>query len=764
MKNVLVALGLCLLVLLSAGYSLAYEVSEIVVEGTRRVELSAVLPLLSAKPGKSVTAETIDADIQAIFKLGRFEDVTALIEDRNGVKTLIYRVQERPLVRKVEFKGNDEFDEAKLKTLITLKTPDIYEPRVIDQSIKAIVAEYIKEGYQAASVTSSVDVNDRYEATVTFNITEGEKALVKKISFEGNKVFTDKQLKKVMETKERWFLSWLTGRGALVNEVLQNDVELIADEYFNKGYIQVKVHQPVLTLSDDKENIFIKITIDEGDQFRVGQIDIEGDFIRPKEELLSLLTMKPGDIFGRQTLRENILKLNDLYADDGYAYVNVAPLTRIDSEQRLVDLVLKIEKGIQVHIQRINVSGNTKTRDKVIRRELDIIEGDLYSATKMKDGRRSVNNLGFFDTVDVTTSKTADPAVMDIDIAVKERPTGTFTIGAGYSSIDGLIAQGSVTQDNFLGRGLKLNVSGSIGSKTALYNLGVTDPYFLDTKYTVGFDVYRSEREYLDFDKDATGGDIKVGFPIGKDKRAFFIYRYEEKKIYNVDPNASIQITSQEGNSTLSSLSASLSRDTTDYRLDPTRGASSTASAEFAGIGGTEHFAKLVLDHRHFFPAFGDTYFAIHGQIGQIFEINNHDLPIDEKFYLGGISTLRGFDSRTIGPRNARQSTSVDPVTGKVTSSVTGFDYVGGEKEAYFNFEYIFPLVADVKLKGLFFFDIGNAWGKDEDYFSDMRYSAGAGIRWFSPMGPLRLEYGFNLDPKEDETNGRFEFSIGRFF
>jgi len=304
-----------------------------------------------------------------------------------------------------------------------------------------------------------------------------------------------------------------------------------------------------------------------------------------------------------------------------------------------------------------------------------------------------------------------------------------------------------VTQENFLGRALKLNLAGSLGGSSTTYQLGLTDPYFLDRNLTLGFDLYNTRREWVDFTKKTTGGDIKLGFPVTDNTRAFFLYRYENKDIFDIDPSASELIQEQAGKSTLSSITATLTRNTTDYYLDPSKGSVSELSVEFAGLGGTDKFAKYIADQRFFFPAKWGTVFSLHGQVGYVQQVGSSEIPIDERFFLGGINTLRGFKSRQVGPR--------DPVSG---------DYLGGDKEAYFNFEYVFPLLKDMGLKGLVFFDAGNAWGEDEDYFSEMRSSVGGGIRWFSPMGPLRLEWGYNLNPKDYEDNSQFEFSIGKFF
>jgi outer membrane protein insertion porin family len=753
-----------LFILPGAALADSFRVSEIQIKGNQRVETSAIQSVISVKPGQPITMEDIDNDIRAIYKLGWFKDVSAETEEKDGEKILVFRVAERPLVREVKFVGNKEFNDEKLRGLISLKPPGLYERKDITRSVEAIKKRYVDEGYYAVEVTPKEDINAQNEATITFDIKEGTKILVRSIRFEGNTVFTDAQLRKVMQTKERWFLSWLTGRGTYKEDVLQNDLEIIADQYYNDGYIQVKVRKPVISTSPDKKYMDILIGIEEGKQFRIGKIDVQGDLLKSKGDLLALVKEKPGDIFSRKLLRADVLALNDLYADQGYAYVNISPLTHVEAENLLIDIKFDIEKGIQVNIDRIRISGNTKTRDKVIRREMDLAEGDLYSASKLKESRRKINNLGFFEEVNLNTAKGPEESKMDVDVQVKEKPTGTFSVGFGYSSVDGFIGQGSVSQENFLGRALKLNLSGSIGGKSATYQLGILDPYFLDMNLSLGFDVYNTRREWTDFTKKSTGGDIKTGFPVMKDVRAFFIYRYEKKDIYDIDPSASDVIKDQAGKSTISSISGTLTRDTTDYRLDPSKGSISAISAEYAGLGGTEDFAKYELDHRYFIPFKWGTVFSIHGHLGYIQQVGGKEIPIDERFFLGGLNSLRGFVPREVGPRVKQKTQTVDPETGKVISSSSDYEFLGGDKEAFFNFEYVFPLIKDMGIKMVTFFDTGNAWGSGEDFFSSMRYSVGTGIRWFSPMGPLRLEWGYNLDPKDGEPHSDFQFAIGRFF
>ncbi|MDF1581098.1 MAG: outer membrane protein assembly factor BamA [Desulfuromonadales bacterium] len=735
-----------------------FQFDRIVIEGNRRIATSTIEAVLTVKAGEETTLAAIDANMKAVFALGHFADIDAQ-ERRDGDQSLlVFQVTERPLVRKLEFAGYSELDESKLRALITFRVPSRHDPQAVRESIKAIKAAYVEEGYYASEVSSELNIDERNNATLIMRIDEGPEVKINKIVFEGNTLFDEDDFFDVMETKEGWFLSWLTGSGTYRENVLNGDLERIADLYFNQGYVQVKVKQPLVELDQQRDGLTIYIDIEEGAQFFVEDVGFTGNLMRPVDELQSLSKLRSGDIFSREKLRASLLSMNDLYADEGYAYVNVAPLTKVNPDTRQIELTYDIDPGIQVTVDRINISGNTKTRDRIIRREFTIGEGELFSATKMKESQAQVKNLGFFDEVNLTTAEGATRDLMNIDLAVQERPTGTFSIGAGYSSVDHLIGQGSVTQDNFMGMALKLNLSGAFGSNSTTYQVGLLDPSFLDSDLTIGFDLFKTEREWTEFSKQSTGGALKFGFPVMDKTRAFLTYRYEEKEIFDVADNASFLISEQEGLSTLSSVTASLTRNTTDFRFDPSRGYVSEGTIEFAGLGGTEKFVKYTADYRHYYPAWWETVFSIHGQIGYLQQLGGNEIPIDERFYLGGIRTLRGFNSREVGPRT--RTVAVNSLGVQSES----YNFIGGTKEAFFNFEYIFPLLKEAGLKGVLFFDAGNAWLSGEEYFSGMRTSVGAGIRWRSPMGPLRLEWGYNLDPKEYEDRARFEFSIGGFY
>ena len=728
-----------------------YQVGQVVIEGNRRVESRYIKSVLNISEGQTISAADIDRGPRNIYATGRFDDVVAETVAAGELVHLVYRVTERPLLREVVFTGNHEIDDEKLGTILSAKVVDFYRPQLLAPAIKKIKQAYVQEGYYATEVVPQVDINDRNEVTLTLKVEEGERVFVTSIRFEGNTVFTEKELKKTLFSKEKGFLSFITERGAYKEDMLLADRDVITDQYYNRGYIQVKVKQPITTLLDDKESMEVVFEIEEGNQFRIGEVDIQGDLLGSKEEILSNLTLRSGEVFSRKTLRENMMQLNDRYADEGYAFVNVSPVTDVDPFLQQINIVLNVEQGVRVSIGRISVAGNTRTRDKVVRREMRLTEGDFYSASKMKNSRRRINNLGFFEEVNLTTSRGSDDAHMDVEVDVQEKATGSFSIGAGFSSADGLLLQGAVSQDNFLGRALRFDLSAALGGSSTTYRLGLLDPYFLDKHIAFGGDLYNTEREWTDFTRKTTGGDIKLGVPLTETMRSFFIYRYEKKDISDVDEDASITIKDQEGESTLSSFTASLSRNTTDYRPDPTRGNISELSIEYAGLGGTEKFIKYIADHRYFYPLPWGLVFSAHGQVGYIQEMGDEDSPLDERFFLGGMNSLRGFDSREVGPRE------LDEDSGE-------WSYVGGNKEAYFNFEVSFPLVKAMKMKGLVFFDTGNAWSDDEEFFSEMRYSAGVGMAWNSPMGPLRFAWGRNLDPEDYEETSVFDFSVGKMF
>jgi outer membrane protein insertion porin family len=763
-KHVVVAIGLFLLCW-SPAAAAENLISDVVVSGNRRIESPAIFNAIKVKAGDRLFEDKVDDDVKAIFALGYFSDVKALTDVTPKGILLTYAVTEKPVLREIVFEGNKALGNDKLREAMDLKVNMIFSAKELLKSIKKIKKLYTDEGYSQAEIDPVKEQTSAYDLRLTLKISEGEKILIRQIRFEGNNAFRAGKLKDLMETKENWWLAWLTGAGVYKEDVLKNDLLLLTEHYMNNGYINFKVAEPKVELTPDKKALQVLVSMTEGEKFSVGQIDFKGDLLETREELAKKMKMKSGDVFSRGTLRQEIFALTDLYADKGYAFANVSPLTTMNATARLIDIVFDFEKGEKVYIDRINIAGNAKTRDKVIRRELRIAEGELYSATDIKKSKQNLMNLGFFEEATLATVKGKGDNKLNLDVNVKEKPTGTFSIGGGYSSLDGLVGQGSIQQANLFGYGLKSNVSASIGGKSSTYNVGITDPYFLDTKWSLGGDLYRTERQYVDYTKRATGGDIKGGYQLSDAVSTFLLYKFEKadilkesfalQEIRRLNPTA---VTAQNG--TTSAVMASISRNTTDYRLDPTTGMTNSLSVEFAGLGGTNRYLRYIAQSAQFFPVGFGTVFMVHGTFGHIQEVGKK-VPIDEKFYLGGINTLRGYSGRTVSPFIV--SPQYDPKTGVKTGDEHAF--LGGDTEVILNAEYTMPLLKEAGVKGVVFFDIGNSVDGFGNAFSGMRSSYGFGIRWFSPIGPLRLEYGIPLNPRSGiDKSGKIEFSIGSFF
>lgn len=749
----------------SLAYAEGEKLVEIRIQGNRRIESAAILNVIKMHAGDTLFNDKTDADIRAIYKLGHFQDVQALKEESDKGVILVYFVQEKPIVRNITFEGNKEITTEKLKEALEFRQNSVFSSKDLAKSVTKIKKMYGDEGYYLADIQTQIKNSSSSELTVLLKVVEGDKILIKEIRFDGNKALTGSKLKGVMETKEKWFMSWLTGAGTYKEEVLKNDSLLLSDYYLNNGYVNIKVGEPVVKLNETKTALDVSIGITEGEQYRVGAIGFKGELLDPEADLRKKLKSEPGEVFNRSILRSDIGVLTDVYGDKGYAFATINPQTRLDNEKKTVDMTFDIEKGELVSIERINIAGNPKTRDKVIRREVRITESELYSATGMKRSKQNLMNTGFFEEANIATAKGSASNKLNVNIDVKEKPTGTFSIGGGYSSLDGVIGQGSVQQANFLGLGLKANISASIGGQSKTYSLGLTDPYFMDTKWTLGADIYRSERIYIDYTRRLTGADIKGGYPINDFIGTFFMYKYEIKDLYN--PSTAYQELHDAdllgnyplGTTTTSSIYSSITHNNTDYRLDPSTGMINSLSAEYAGLGGDNKFARFITENTYFYPLYKKLIASTKLTLGAIRNVGS-PVPIDEKFYLGGISSLCGYKLRTVSPV---VNQIIKDVNGNQTTNQI---FSGGDNEVTGNIELTFPLLSEVGLKGAMFFDYGNAFDNKTNFFDSMLMSYGFGIRWASPIGPLRLEYGIPIKPRDniDSKSGRFEFSIGTMF
>jgi len=720
-------------------------IKSIEIKGLKRFEESAIKPKITQRAGETISQDKTSEDIKAIFKMGYFDDVRAEIEPFEGGIKLIYVIREKPTIVRIEFQGNEEFDDSKLKEKITITTGAIADEVLIQDNADKLRTFYEEEGYWLSSIVPVIKMINPNEVSLTYQIVEGPKVKIKKIHIEGTKAFSEDKIKKLIETKERWLFSFLTGSGYYKKDRMDLDIEKIRDFYLNDGFIKVAVTEPEVHLTDDKEGMMITMRISEGEQYKISSIEFSGNKVFDDMAIQKRITLKPDTPFSREILRKDVFSISELYSENGYAITTITPDLIPDEGKKLVKVLLKIDEGDKYRIGRIEISGNTKTRDKVIRREVRLDEGDVFNSALLKRSYERINNLNFFENVELSPKPRIEEKLLDLDIKVKERQTGFLSVGGGYSSIDRFIAMIDLTQGNLFGGGQFIKFRGEFGGRSTLYEISYKDPWFLDKPVSFTTSIYRTTRKYIDYEKKATGFGVSFGKNFSEYWWGDLGYNLETATIFNIAENAPNIIKEQEGTRITSSITPSIVRDSRNNYLDPSRGSRNSLYITYAGIGGTNYFLKSGVDSAWYFPIWSSA-FMIRGRFGYATGIWGKELPLYERFYVGGIYTVRGLGFGEAGPRD------------KDTR-----DVIGGTEELIFNTEYIFPLVSEVRLKGVLFFDAGNAYESFKK-FGTLRYTTGAGVRWISPIGPIRLEWGYNLDQKPGENKSRFEFTFGTFF
>ncbi|HAK88285.1 MAG TPA: outer membrane protein assembly factor BamA [Nitrospiraceae bacterium] len=721
-------------------------VTAIEVKGLKRIEEGSIRTKLSQKIGEPFSQEKTAEDIKAIYKMGYFDDVRVEAEPFEGGIRIFYAVKEKPTIVRVEFQGNKKFKDDDLKEKIGLSAGAISDITLINDNAVKLRTFYEDEGYYLAKIVPITRKMEDEEVYVTYQIEEGEKVKIKEIKVEGNKALSAGKIKKAMKTSERKFYSFALGGGYYKKDEIRADIERIKDLYYNNGYLKVVVGEPAIQLTDTKDGMNISINVSEGEQFKVSSVDIAGNKTFSEEELKKLVKLSPDKIFNKEILRKDVVEISDKYSNNGYALVSVFPDLAPDENKKEVKVVYRISEGDKYRIGRIDISGNTKTRDKVIRREIRLDEGDVFNASALKRSYERLNNLNFFETVDMSPKPKPEEKLVDVDVKVKDKSTGFLSVGGGYSSLDGFIGMADITQANLFGKGQTIKLRGELGGRSSYLELSFRDPWFMDKPISFGTSIYNTIRKYGNFDRKAVGFDMSFGKSFWEYWGASIIYNFENTKILNVRDDASSLIKDQAGTKTTSSITTTVGRDTRDNYLDPLKGSKNTAIVTFAGLGGTNAFLKGILESGWYFPVFDVTTIHLRGMAGYATGLFDKKLPIYERYYIGGIHTLRGLGYGQAGPKD-----------------VNG-ESLGGEKALNVNAEYIFPIVAELKLKGLVFFDAGRAYGSGETLGSDLRYSTGTGIRWVSPMGPIRVEWGYNLDKKAGESASKVEFTFGSFF
>lgn len=724
------------------------KVASIIIKGNRRIEAEAIRTAIKSKEGGIFSPLLLDDDLRAVWKMGYFDDVKIASADGPGGKMVIITVKEKPTVREVQFSGNKEIESKDLRDQIGLKPFSVFQPAAVKEAEQKILMVYRDKGYYDAKVTSQVITLPRGDIGLKFTIVEGQKVFVKSIRFRGNKAFSESQLRDQMSVHEKGWLSWLKEDHILERTKLEQDIQKINDYYYNNGYMEARVGKPEITRGPD--GLIVTININEGPRFKIGALSVSGQMVIPQKDTLALLKTKPGHWYNRDLLRQDMAALQSLYAEKGYAYVTVRPQVRQDANKKTVAINFDVVKGNKIYFDRIIITGNTRTRDKVIRRELAVAEGDLFSAAALRAANMRLHRLNYFEDIHITPSKGSRPNTMDININVKEKRTGQVAFGAGYSTQDSFMVMGQISESNLFGTGDELSLRATLGGKATRYTLSYTEPWLFDRPISAGIDIYDWEREYIQYTKEAIGFRIRFGFPTPWPyTRTYAYYKLEQAEISNISTDASRLVRDQAGTHTTSSVKGIIRRDNRDHTFLTTRGSDSNFSVEWAGnpIGGTNDFIKVIASTGWYFPLFWDTVFVAHGEMGWMASHSGGELPIYEKFFLGGINTLRGYSYQSVSPKDANG------------------DLIGGERMAVVNLEYRFPLVKKAGIVGVVFYDTGNSWTAEDGYdFSDLRKSVGVGVRWMSPMGPLRLEYGYVLDPKPGDDSSNWEFTIGSLF
>ncbi|GAB4367744.1 MAG: outer membrane protein assembly factor BamA [Deltaproteobacteria bacterium] len=756
----LVALSLLLFSAMPPGIGFlraaGFPVLAIEVRGAKRVGADAVRAAMGTRVGEEFDPVQIRRDVKAIYRMGYFSDVRVDAEPVPGGTRLTVIVEEKPIVSSVVIEGNREVDTKDLREALTVKERTLFTDEKVKESERKMVEVFQNRGFYDASVVSSVREEPDGSIRVAFRVTEGEKQKITKIAITGNRAISTRRIRKVMETKEKGFFSFLTDSGTFKKDVLDADIHRIEALYQNNGYLESKVSDPLVERKPG--GLSLTIHVYEGRAFKVGTVRFSGESGVSEDALRSRVTLGAGETFSREKLLADVLGLTTLLNDRGYALALVSPGVEKRKDEPVADITYRIERGDRYRFGRVEIAGNTKTLDRVIRRNLDVADGQIYTATGLKTSRENLNRLSFFKDVKISTTPSPEKREMDVRVEVQEGPTGTLSGGLGFSSIDKLFGVIQVNENNLFGRAWRASLNSQFGARRTVFTLNFSDPYFLDTDYSIFLSAYNQRIDYTDFERKGTGGKVGVGRSFGRDVTASLAVRVDDVQV--LDPGDSVsQILKEEfskGTQQTRSLTFSLVRDTTDRRFDPSRGSVASASVEYAGgpLGGDLDFVKYFLNGKIFHPVTKSTVLSGNLLWGHTVSTVGGRVPIFERFFLGGPYSIRGFKQRTLSP--------VDPNTD---------EEIGGNKELVANIEYTFPLFNEIGFKGVLFFDAGNTWSQDEWPWKmkpwngpPFRYAAGFGLRWYSPMGPLRFEWGWNLNPEPGESKRVAEFTIGTAF
>lgn len=738
------------------------KVKTIEVRGNKRIELPAIAGRLTLKTGDPYQPETVRGQVKILYDTGFFEDVQVETESVDGGTAVVFVVREKPFITEIVYDGNENLSDDKLKEKTTIKSQSFLDQQQAKESAEKMRLAYQDEGYFNCQVIPVVQTLDEDRKRLTFFIKEGEKTKVKEVIFEGLRSATKEEIFKLVATREwiPWYglitqlklPSFVSDAGILKRDELANDVERIKEILLNKGYLNAQVGSPTVELTEDKKWFIVTYNVVEGEPFTVAEVGFRGYTVFEEAELREKLKIKDGEVFQRAKIRDEITRITDMYGSKGYAFADVVPNVNPNNEERTASIILSIKEGEMMRIRQINITGNDKTRDNVIRREIRVDEQDVIDTPSLKRSFQRLTNLNFFETVEILPSQ-VDVDKVDLNVKVKEKPTGQFSIGGGFSTLDKLVAIADITEGNLGGNGYMGRIRGQLGQQRSLGLITLRNPYLNDSLTSAQLDVYRSMTNYISYFEEKTGGSVTFGRWLSEYVTGSVSVVAEQLRFKDPQPGLCPDllplICRQLGSQTTTGFRTTLFRDTRDYYLDPRSGMRIGGGFDYGTpyLGGTNNFYKYYIDISKYTPLPLDTRFAARVRYGVTEGIDGKQIPLTERFFVGGINTMRGFAFGKAGP---------------VVPNL--YTIIGASKELIFNFDYIFTISSEAKLNGVIFFDYGKGFDDNEKISLNLRKAAGIEGRWISPFGPLRVAYGLNLEPKTGERTGVFEFTIGSLF
>lgn len=750
--------------LVAAGLSRAafafepFVVKDIRVEGIQRTEAGTVFSYLPVKVGETFDEEKSAAAIKALFATGFFSDVRLEVQD--GV--LIVQVQERPAIGQIDIFGAKEFGKDQLKTglkEVGLAESRIFDRALLDKAEQELKRQYLARGKYGVEIKTTVTPLERNRVAIRFDISEGEVAKIRQINIVGAQAFREKDLLDLMNLSTPNWLSWYTKNDQYSKQKLAGDLETLRSFYLNRGYMDFAIESTQVQITPDKKDIYITINIHEGPRYTLSDIKVAGELLIPEDELRKLVTVRSGEVFSRERITETTKAISDRLGNEGYAFANVNAVPEVDREHQRVAFTFFIDPGRRVYVRNVRITGNTRTRDEVIRREMRQIEGGWYSAAKINRSRERLDKLDYFKEVNVETPAVAGTTdQVDVNVRVEEKPTGNIMAGAGFSSGEGLILSGSVSQANVLGSGNFLAVQANTSKVNTVYALSYTNPYYTDEGLSLGFDIYTRKVDstalsVTTYTTSSQGLGLRLGVPITETDTVGFGLGYEHTKS-TVDTTASpvyAQFVSTFGNSySILRGDASWARDTRDSRLYPMKGMLQRAVGEIGLPGGELNYVKLTYQHQWLKPLSRETALLLNGEVGWAKGLGGDPFPFFKNYYAGGVTSVRGYKAGTIGPKdNLGQA-------------------IGGTRRLVGNAEYLFPVPGmknDKSARLSAFVDAGAVYGEGAKVtLSDLRYSAGIALSWVSPVGPLKFSLAKALNAKPDDKTEVFQFQLGYVF